>query len=392
MKKILLLFLVLFSLIGCTVYKTIKIESQPSGVNINKGGVFVGKTPFEMKVGAGDVCFCTPSYWSFELEASPPANFTPINKTINPCAVPNNSKVFFNFGGTNFGGNLDSNRNLQIGAPSTTASISVDIGQDLPNTKENNRDAIAVVIGNRDYQKAKNVEFAINDAQAIRLYLTEVLGYRNGNILYKENATKGDFELFFGNKETTEGKLYDYVKPGRSDVFVYYSGHGAPGLRDKKGYFMPVEADPNYVELGGYSADVLYKNLSQLPAKSLTVVLDSCFSGAGILKNISPMVVQIENPILNMTNAVVLTSSQGSQVSSWYNEKKHGMFTYFFLKAIHDKNADFNKDNKLSYDEIFRFVSDSADGVPYYARREHSVIQTPTIEGQYMDKTLVQYK
>lgn len=206
-----------------------------------------------------------------------------------------------------------------------------------------------------------------------------------------ENATKGDFELYFGIKGNHKGKLFNAVKAGKSDVFIFYSGHGAPGLKDKKGYFVPIEADPQYIELGGFSVDVFYENISKIPAKSMTVVLDACFSGADIFENISPMVVKIVNPVIDMPNGVVLSSSKGSQVSSWYNDKEHGMFTYFFLKAIHNKNADYSKDNKLTYSEIYKYIADNDEGVPYFARRIHGVEQTPTIEGQYKEKVLVRY-
>jgi hypothetical protein len=269
--------------------------------------------------------------------------------------------------------------------------LSIDIEQNLPVTRVENKNAFAVVIGNSDYRKAKNVDYAINDAEAVKMYLTEVLGYKEGNVFTITNASKGDFELYFGNAKNYKGKLYNHVKPGKSDVFIYYSGHGAPGLKDRRGYFVPVEADPQYIELSGYSLDVFYKNLSKIPARSITVVIDSCFSGANIFENISPIVPEFENPVINLKNGVVLTSSSGDQVSSWYNEKKHGMFTYFFLKAIHNKNADFNRDNKLTFEEIYQYVSDNAEGVPYYARRIHGVEQTPIIQGHYKGKVFVKY-
>lgn len=269
--------------------------------------------------------------------------------------------------------------------------LSVDVDKNLPQSKMYKKDAIAVVIGNRDYSKASDVDFAINDADAIKMYLVDVLGYREGNVIFLTDATKGDFESLFGNRDNLRGKLYNMVKAGRSDIFVYYSGHGAPGLKDKKGYFVPVEADPQYIELSGYPLDVFYKNIAKVPARSVTVVLDACFSGANIYKNISPIVLKIKNPVISMKNGVVVSSSRGSQVSGWYNEKKHGIFTYFFLKAIHNKNADFNKDNKLTFDEIYRYISDKTEGVPYYARRLHGVEQTPTIEGKYKGKVLVRY-
>jgi len=266
-----------------------------------------------------------------------------------------------------------------------------DIDTGLPSTRTRNPDAIAVVIGNSDYSKAKDVAYAVNDAKLMKTYLVDVLGYKVGNIFYYENASKSDFEILFGNRENYKGKLFNAVKRDRSDIFIYYSGHGAPGLKDKRGYFVPAEADPQYIELSGYSTDVFYSNLAKVPARSTTIVLDACFSGASIFENISPMVLEVEKPSLELKNAVVLSSSTGSQVSSWYNDKEHGMFTYFFLKAIHNRNADSDKDGELSFEEIYSYISDNSDGVPYYARRIHGVEQNPTIEGQYRDRVLLRY-
>jgi hypothetical protein len=270
--------------------------------------------------------------------------------------------------------------------------LSVDIEQNLPKTAMNNPNAFAVVIGNTDYRHAKPVEFAVRDAQTMKQYLIEVLGFREGNVFLLTNATKGDFEQMFGNEANHTGKLFNQIKAGRSEVFVFYSGHGAPSQSTKKGYFVPVEADPMYIDIGGYSLDTFYGNLSKLRAKSITVVLDSCFSGANIMENVSPIFIEMDNPVVQMDNAVVFTSSQGTQLSSWYNEKKHGMFTYFFLKAIHNKNADYDGNGEVTYDEVFRYVTDNSEGVPYHARSLHNVEQTPVIQGKYQGRPLVRYR
>ena len=123
---------------------------------------------------------------------------------------------------------------------------------DLPETRTDNSDGIAVVIGNKSYEFEQDVEFAVNDARAVKRYLVEVLGYPEGNILYKEDAAKEDFELFFGTSTNHRGQLFNRIEPGRSNVFVYYSGHGAPGPNDKNGYLIPIGAQRNYVELQGY--------------------------------------------------------------------------------------------------------------------------------------------
>jgi hypothetical protein len=72
------------------------------------------------------------------------------------------------------------------------------IKTDLPITKMWQPDAIAIVIGNAFYQKTEPVNFAINDAQLMKLYLTNVLGFKEGNIIFAMNATKAEFEGLFG--------------------------------------------------------------------------------------------------------------------------------------------------------------------------------------------------
>jgi hypothetical protein len=266
-----------------------------------------------------------------------------------------------------------------------------DIDKNIPKSDQTNPDAIAVIIGNRDYKNAKRVDFAINDAESVRKYLISTLGYKEGNIFFLTNVTKSEFEVYFGNERNYMGKLHNAVKAGRSDVFIYYSGHGAPGLKDRKGYFVPIEADPQYLELNGYPLDTLYQNLAKIPARSVTVVLDACFSGAAIFENISPIVLETENASIQSKNMVVLASSSGTQVSSWYNDKGHGLFTYFLLRALKDKNADLNHDGELTFDELYFYLSDISEGVPYYARRINGIEQKPTISGQYHDKIFVKH-
>ena len=67
------------------------------------------------------------------------------------------------------------------------------------------------------------------------------------------------------------------------------------------------------------------------------------------------------------------------------------MFTYFFLEAIKG-NADNNQDKQITFQEIYDFVSDRADGVPYYAKRLHGGrIQNPTMSAANKDAVFVKY-
>jgi uncharacterized caspase-like protein len=135
-----------------------------------------------------------------------------------------------------------------------------------------NKDGVAVIIGNKTYQgRIPAVDYAHNDAEAIKRFVTDVLGYREGNIIDLRDATQAQLLSVFGNQDTHEGKVWQYVRPGKSDVVVFYSGHGVPGQRDRRGYLLPVDADPNTPEINGYSIDLLYKNLSKIDTRSTTV-------------------------------------------------------------------------------------------------------------------------
>ena len=114
-----------------------------------------------------------------------------------------------------------------------TAALTLQLGTALA---AKNKDAVAVIIGNKDYtSRIPAVEFTHRDADAFKVFVTDVLGYPPENIIDLRDATKAQLETAFGNRVTHEGKLWRYLDPrGKSDVMVFYSGHGVPGLRDRK--------------------------------------------------------------------------------------------------------------------------------------------------------------
>ncbi len=257
----------------------------------------------------------------------------------------------------------------------------VDIRNNIPITRKKNKNAIGVIIGNQRYlnRDVPSVDFALNDANYMKKYLVNTLGYDEGNIIYIENATQTDFITVFGNEKSYKGKLYDWVKENKSDVFVYYAGHGAPNPENKNGYFVPTNADPTRLDLTGYNLNLFYKNLSQIKYKSLTVVLDACFSGVSekgmLLKNVSPIMPKVKTDYVLKKNTCIFTSASEVEVSSWYPEKQHSLFTYFFLKGLQGE-ADANKDKIISSKELKKYLDEN---VVYFARRISSREQHPQL-------------
>ena len=212
-----------------------------------------------------------------------------------------------------------------------------------PTDAARNPDGVAVIIGNRAYEHARvpAVQYAHRDAEAFRRYVLDVLGFDEANILDLRDTSKADMEAVFGNERRHDGKIWRYVVPAGSDVVVFYSGHGIPGLHDKRGYLLPVDADPDTVEINGYPIDVLYGNLAKLTeARSIHVFLDACFSGEsdkGLLINATSAITVAPQVPAQEGRLMVLTAASGTEVASWDHEAQHGLFTQHLLDALYGK-------------------------------------------------------
>ena len=277
---------------------------------------------------------------------------------------------------------------------SLTTSI-YNIDSDLPKTNMEGKDDIAVIIGNRDYDEVSNVDYALNDSRSIKVYCEKVLGLKSERIFYYENAGKIDFDRLFGTATNYKGRVYKSVRKNISSLYVFYIGHGIS--KDNRTYFVPIDAAINDIDLTGYSVDLFNHNLAQVPAKFILIVTDACFSGRNIHKElkVSGFIRTKATKIAALDNGIFFASSTGDQYSTWFEEAQHGTFTYFFLKGIHNKNADIDKDDMLTFKELFEYVSDENYGVPYEAQFRNGFEQTPTIESknpEILEQVFIKYE
>lgn len=223
---------------------------------------------------------------------------------------------------------------------------------------------LAVIIGIEGYQSLPKSDYSYDDAKLVGDYV-KALGIkpRNIELLLDERATKSAIE------KSIEAWLPNRVKKD-SRVFVYYSGHGAPEPKTGDAYIVPFDGDPNYLSTTGYSLKRLYANLGKLEVKEVVVALDACFSGAGgrsvLAKGARPLVMVTDVSVISQ-NMAVLSATQGTQISTSSPEKGHGVFTYYFLKAL--------KEGKKDIAEIYSYIKPLVED----EAKQINVQQSPSI-------------
>lgn len=252
--------------------------------------------------------------------------------------------------------------------------------------------AVAIVIGaEKNMYGAAPAPYAARDAQVISRYFKTSMGVKDIQLMVDEQVTGTALSDLF---DPRFGYLAQVVEPGKTDVFVYYSGHGLPfasenGIQDI--YLFPFDARREVVQDRGYSLNKLYADLNELNAKSVTVILDACFSGSSRRtatlesENISrEKGVRIALPQLSSKpwdtnpNFRVFSSSAGDQTSLGYDAAQAGLFTYYLALGLQGE-ADTNDDGVIFFEELVQFVTEK---VSLEAIKIRGGIQTPQFFGK----------
>ena len=126
------------------------------------------------------------------------------------------------------------------------------------------------------------------------------------------------------------------------------------------------------VDLTGYPLATLYKNLGKIPAKSVTVILEACFSGTSQTGSLIPRssgITIVPRVPLVPPNITVISAGAANQIASWEKDEKHSLFTKYFLKGMSgegDKTPYGNGDGKVTYKELGKYLEGT---MTYFARR-----------------------
>ena len=267
------------------------------------------------------------------------------------------------------------------------ATVSVDIEKDIPKSGREGKHDLAIVFGIESYKNVPGVSFARRDALWTKKYFENVLGIPSNRIYYKTDSDVGQAE--FSKVFSKDGWIDKRIKNNETNVFIYYAGHGAPDLKKNKAYLIPYDGDPNYASQTGYEMDKLYAELGNMKAKSVTVFLDACFSGANrdnemLLAGARPVFIEVKSGIPG--NVTVFSAAGAKEISSAWPEKKHGLFSYSLMKGMRG-DADANKDKKITVGELGDYIRENVSDMAGMLDRE----QTPELQTMDKEKVLIRY-
>lgn len=225
-----------------------------------------------------------------------------------------------------------------------------DIDYNIPTTSTRRENTFCVIIANEKYKQrdTPNVKYAAQDGKTFQNYCLRTLGLPQENVRFASNASylqmKSMLE-WFRQIGDVYGKDANFI--------VYYAGHGVP---DEKGNCKLIPADVSINDVNnGFSLKDLYDSLGKITTSSVLVLIDACFSGndredIAAVDDLHRGIVR-EVKTENVTgDVVVLTAASGTETALSYDEKAHGLFSYYLMKKLQDTKGD------VTYGELYDYI------------------------------------
>jgi hypothetical protein len=297
--------------------------------------------------------------------------------------VPRNGKTI-KITATDTKGNKDSKmlflerENIQQNLGQTFTSLNPSSTQ-----VKTNDNAVALIIGVSDYKRtsAKAI-YADKDARTFYDYALLKLGISEENIkeLINENADETEMLL------AAQTWLTRSVKQDQTDVYVFFAGHGLASDDGEQMYLLPYDGSPELLDRTAILRDELFSDIARANPRSVTVFLDTCYSGS---TRGSEMLIAARPILLKSKESAVpegftvFTAAAGDETAKPLEEAKHGMFSYFLMKGM-EGDADTNGDKQITAGELHAYVKSNVV-------QQSSGTQTPELQGD-ADRVLVKFQ
>ena len=246
-----------------------------------------------------------------------------------------------------------------------------------------NPDSLALIIGISDYKETvASANYADRDANAFADFAAEKLGVPRQRIKKLVNDGADEKDVLLAAKRWLARRAI----AGKSDIYVFFAGHGLASDDGETMYLLPYDGAPELLEDTAVSRERLFSDIAAANPRSVTVFLDTCYSGT----TRGPEMLVASRPIAIRAKAqaipdgfTVMTAAAGDQTAKPLEEAKHGMFSYFLMKGM-EGDADANQDNQITAKELHAYVQQNVI-------QQSSGSQTPELQGD-ADRVLVRFQ
>ncbi|MDC1001709.1 caspase family protein [Alphaproteobacteria bacterium] len=265
----------------------------------------------------------------------------------------------------------------------TTTAITFESLNPLGRKVAKNADALALIIGVDGYENTPaRAIYADSDAKVFADYANEKLGIPTNRIKTLVNNGADEKGMLLAVKDW----LSRASKKDKSDVYVFFAGHGLASDNGEKMYLLPYDGSPRLLDDTAILRDRLFSDIASANPRSVTVFLDTCYSGTtrgtDMLIASRPIAIKaLQQSIPD--NFTVMTAAAGDQTAKPLEEAKHGMFSYFLMKGM-EGEADQNRDNKITAGELHSYVQQNVV-------QQSSGSQTPELQGD-TERVLVRFQ
>ena len=255
----------------------------------------------------------------------------------------------------------------------------------IKSNQESNK--VALIIGIENYSDIPKVSYANDDAKFFFEYASTALGVSSDNIkmLIDKDAT------YIEINKILKKWLKSKIKPGKTDLIIFYAGHGLASKDNKELYLLPQDADPDLLSISAISRTKLFKEIETLKPKTTTFFFDACYTGSSrddelIMADARPVRILDDVNENIPENFTIFSATKLNQIASGLKGVDHGIFSYYLMKGLEGK-ADANKDKDITNGELIAYLKKNVSQKAAERNRE----QNPDLIGD-PDKVLMSYR
>ena len=216
----------------------------------------------------------------------------------------------------------------------------------------------ALVVGINDYNNIPNLNYAVEDALAIKNMLINEHGFPRKNVRYliDKEATQSNIKKELSNLMKNAGE--------NDRVVFYFAGHGETaelGLEEGDiGFLLPADGDTEDLYFSAIDMEELKRISKFSKAKHMLFLVDACYGGLAAVNTRS---LNINTP--NFLDKIIVENARQIITAGGKDEKvlekddwEHSAFTKNLLSGLKDKKADQNQDGYITGSEIGFFLQE----------------------------------